>query len=163
MPGKTSQLQIRVRPDQKQKLKQLAREASIDVSSWVLRRLLPEDAERFQELATRLQEPEGRRLGLAELGDFLRALPPGAFGRAVAEPPRVRLDPDTLNYLAGVIDLAARRRHREPPRWIDDVPVPVSPAFGSELASVRLHLLTHSPVALRRRNLFMDASMDDRV
>jgi hypothetical protein len=37
------------------------------------------------------------------------------------------------------------------------------PAFGSSLASLRLHLLTRAPVALRRRNLFADASVDDRV
>jgi hypothetical protein len=31
------------------------------------------------------------------------------------------------------------------------------------LASVRLHLLTNAPAVLRRRNLFMDASLDERV
>jgi hypothetical protein len=43
------------------------------------------------------------------------------------------------------------------------VGVPRDPLFGSQLASVRPYLLTRSPVALRRRNVFVDASFDQRV
>ena len=159
---KTAQLQIRVSPEQKRKLKQLARAASMDVSTWVLRQILPEETDRFQELVANLAS--GRtKFALAELADFLRTLPSGAFQRAVSQRPRARLDVDTLNYLAGAIELAASRRGQEPPSWTSDVPLAETPSFGSTLSSVRLHLLTKSPVALRRRNQFMDASMDDRV
>ncbi|HTY49830.1 MAG TPA: hypothetical protein VMB48_09070 [Steroidobacteraceae bacterium] len=37
------------------------------------------------------------------------------------------------------------------------------PAFGSELRSLRLHLLTQSPPAFRCRNIFIDASVGERV
>ena len=139
MPGKSSQLQIRVTPEQKRALKRLARQADLDLSSWVLGRLLPSEASRFQALARRLADSGKRSFALAEL------------------------DPATLNHLAGTLELAARRRRHEPPRWTDGVRVPVEPVFGSSLGSVRLHLLTRAPVALRRRNLFMDASIGDRV
>ncbi|MBI3982332.1 MAG: hypothetical protein HY337_05430 [Gemmatimonadetes bacterium] len=163
MRPKTDQLQIRVTPEQKRTLKRLAREAGADVSSWVLGQVLPVEADRFQALVARVADPASRRYALAELADWLRKLPAGAFRRAVSARPAAPLDGETLNYLAAAIDLAASRRGLEPPRWVEEVPVRRSPTFGSALSSVRLYLLTRSPVALRRRNVFADASVDDRV
>ena len=163
MPAKTAQLQIRVTPDQKRTLRRLASRASMDMSSWILSRLLPHAQERFQELVATVAASDDRSFALAELADFLRGLPRGEFNRAVAAAPRVRLEPPTLNHLAGTIELAAERRGVPPPGWTRDVPIPHTPQFGSSLSSVRLHLLTRAPVALRRRNLFMDASLDERV
>jgi hypothetical protein len=160
---KTSQLQIRVTLEQKEKLKELARAASLDVSTWVLRQILPAEAERFQELTVGLEAAADRAFAWAELADFLRSLPVGAFRRAVAHAPRAHLDADVLNHLAASIELAAQSRGQRPPDWTRKVTIPETPAFGSRLRSVRLHLLTQAPVALRRRNLFMDASIDDRV
>jgi len=37
------------------------------------------------------------------------------------------------------------------------------PVFATDLASLRAHLLRASPVAYRRRNLFVDAAVGDRV
>jgi hypothetical protein len=37
------------------------------------------------------------------------------------------------------------------------------PVFGSDLMSLRLYLLTHSPAPFRRRNIFIDASVGFRV
>jgi hypothetical protein len=166
MPTKSDQLQIRVSTEQKRRLKQLARDAGMDVSAWVLSRVLPAEAERFQQFAATVaasSDGTTRRLQLGELADFLRALPVGPFRRAVAEPPRARLDPALHNHLAGMIELAASRRGQAAPAWTPEVPASREPAFGSSLASLRLYLLTRAPVALRRRNLFMDASIDDRV
>jgi uncharacterized protein (DUF1778 family) len=166
MPTKSDQLQIRVSTEQKRRLKQLARAAGMDVSTWVLSRVLPSETERFQQFVAAVAastEDATRRLHLAELADFLRALPAGAFRRAVAEPPRAQLDPALRNHLAGTIELAANRRGQPAPAWTREVPASPEPAFGSSLTSLRLYLLTRAPVALRRRNLFMDASIDDRV
>ncbi|MBI4420631.1 MAG: hypothetical protein HY560_07380 [Gemmatimonadetes bacterium] len=163
MPPKTEQLQIRVSAEQKRALKHLAREAGMDVSSWVLGRVLPAEGDRFQELVARLADPEGRRHSLAELGDWLRALPAGAFRRAAAHAPRAPLNAEVLNYLAGMIERAAARRGVPAPPWTGRVPIPQTPLLGSTLAAVRLHLLTQSPIALRRRNMFVDASLDERV
>lgn len=100
---------------------------------------------------------------LAELADYLRSLPHAAFRRAITDPPHRQVPPDLLNHLAGTIELAAARRRQHPPAWTRDIPPTQQPAFGSELTSLRLYLLTRAPVALRRRNLFMDASLDERV
>ncbi|HEY0776420.1 MAG TPA: hypothetical protein VGD56_00510 [Gemmatirosa sp.] len=120
-------------------------------------------AAHFQALVGALTETADRRFRMAELADYLRSLPPDAFREAVHAQPRAPLDPDTLNHLAGAIELACERRGHAPPPWTAAVPTATAPSFGSELASVRLHLLTRAPVAMRRRNLFVDASFDERV
>ena len=121
------------------------------------------EAERFQVLTDVLTDAEHRGLRLANLADYLRALTPAAFRRAVAGPPRAALDPTPLNYLAGAIELAAERRGLAPPAWTATVPPSATPMFGSELASLRLYLLTQAPVAFRRRNIFVTDSFDERV
>ena len=166
MPPKSDQLQIRISADEKRRLKQLARDAGMDVSAWVLSRALPSESERFQELTAAVSAATSdtvRRLALAETADFLRQLPAGAFRRAVTELPRAPLDAATRNYLASMIELAASRRGQVAPPWTHDVPPAPEPTFGSALSSLRLYLLTRAPVALRRRNIFVDASIDDRV
>ena len=135
----------------------------MDMSSFILDRVLPKTSEQFQKLVAALATREHRSFALAELADFLRALPRAGFERAIATAPRARLSPDVLNHLAGAIELAAHHRGVKAPEWTSQVPVPASPMFGSTLGSVRLHLLTQAPVALRRRNLFLDASFDQRV
>ena len=49
------------------------------------------------------------------------------------------------------------------PAWTRTVEPLTLPVFASTLQSLRLHLLTHSPPPFRRRNLFIDASLGDRV
>ncbi len=163
MATKTEQLQIRVTAGQKRTLRRLARHAGQGLSAWILSQVLPPEGERFQVLASRVAAPEGRGYALAELADWLRSLRAGAFRRAVARAPEAALDPVSSNYLAAAIERASAERDVPPPRWTGTVGVPREPLFGSELASVRLYLLTRSPVALRRRNVFVDASFDQRV
>ncbi len=155
--------QIRVTADQKRRLKRRARDAGMDMSSWILDRVLPPENERFQALARALAEPKGREFALAELADFLRPLRGGAFARATSEPPRAPIDPVTLNHLAGASELASAKRAVAPPPWTARVPVPAHPVFGTTLNSARLYLLTHTPVAFRRRNVFVDSSIDERA
>lgn len=124
-------------------------------------------AGRFQRLTAALAEvqgdPDRRRYALADLADWVRGLGPAAFAEAVGAAPAAALDAPTLNHLAGAVELAAERRGVAPPAWAGAVPPGETPVFGSELGSLRPYLLTHAPVALRRRNLFFDASFDDRV
>ncbi len=163
MARKTEQLQIRVSPEQKRALRRLARRAGTDMSSWILDRVLPAEATRFQSMIAKLVDHEGKASALAELADFLRDLPAGGFARATAEAPQAALDAGTLNHLAATVDHAAVNRGLTPPAWTTESPVPVEPVFGSALSSVRLHLLTTAPVAFRRRNIFVDSSIDERV
>lgn len=163
MPIKSAQLQIRVTPEQKRTMKRLARESATDMSSWILDRVLPPESLRFQALTGALARSEARPYALAEVEDYLRSLPVGAFARATSEAPRSPIDPATLNHLAGAIDRAAVKRGVAPPAWVKRVPASTTPTFGSRLKSARLHLLTNSPVAMRRRNVFVDASIDERA
>ena len=92
MPTKTQQLQIRVSPQQKAALKRQARAAGLDVSRYVLSRLVPDTRDEFTTLVRSLHSDADHRYALAELNDFLTACPPVAFAEAVASGswPRVR-------------------------------------------------------------------------
>ncbi|MGI8617795.1 MAG: hypothetical protein ACR2L6_01740 [Gemmatimonadaceae bacterium] len=163
MTAKTTQLQLRLTPEQKRAIKRLAQDERKDMSALVLERVLPDEAARFQAFAARLADGDTRKFVLAELEDYLRSLPAGAFTRAVRDAPQVRLDRSTLNSLAAAIELAAARRGVPLPEWTRPVSPSQLPVFGSRLTSVRLYLLAYAPAALRRRNIFADSSLDERV
>ena len=167
MKGKTDQLQIRVSPAQKAAIQRAAARADMDMSSWVLGKLLPPAGPRFRELARALAagvaDAAERRFAFAELSDFLVALAPGEFANAVLEPPPPDLDPYTANYLAAMVETAAHRNRLPPPAWTERVAPLDEPVFGTPFTSLRLHLLTAAPPAFRRRNIFIDASIGARV
>lgn len=63
-----------------------------------------------------------------------------------------------------MVELAAHRREVPPPAWVRDVePMEMEPRFATPLAGLRLHLLRASPVPFKRRNIFIDSSIGDRV
>ena len=133
------------------------------MSDYVLSRILPAVADTFQALVRSLSRADQPGYVLAELNELLAELSKREFDLAVAEPPKVKLDAYWENYLAAMVEYAAAQKGTEPPSWTATVPRLEEPAFGSSLKSLRLHLLTHSPVAFRRRNIFIDASVSDRV
>jgi hypothetical protein len=165
--GKTQQLQIRVSAAQKAAIQRAAARAGMDMSAWVLNRLLPPAGPRFRELTQALVAHTGdapeRRFAFAELHDFLAALAPAEFTNAVREPPPANADPYTTNYIAAMVETAAHRIGVPPPAWAERVAPLAEPVFGTPLASLRLHLLTTAPPAFRRRNIFIDASIGARV
>lgn len=136
----------------------------MDVSKWVLSQLLPPAGERFQTLCKELAEkPLLRAYTLAELHDFFKRLEPQEFSRALHYPPAAQLAPFAANYLAAMIEYAAAARNVSVPGWVRNTERLESPWFASSLQSLRLYLLTQSPPAFRRRNLFIDSSVGDRV
>lgn len=163
MPGKTEQLQIRLTPQQKATLKRLARAAGTDLSHYVLSRLFPPGEDRFASLVRAVQSAEQRRFSLAELNDFLHAIPPIAFSDAVANGDVNKLTPYWQNYVAAMVEQAAAAKQVEPPAWVRDIAPLETPAFATSLRSVRMHLLRSAPVPFKRRNIFVDASIGDRV
>ena len=160
---KTAQLQIRLTPAQKTRLRQLAAAAGQDVSGYVLDRVLPPGRHRFEDILRRLAREGDHRYALAELHDFLVALAPGQFADAVAPGIAERLSPLLQNYVTAMVEHAAARLGVRPPAWVGDVPPLEDPHFGAPLRGLRLHLLAASPVAFRRRNIFVDAAVGDRV
>lgn len=165
MGSKDTQLQIRVSAAEKAAIRAAAQQAGLDVSAWVLSRVLPPAGRRFRELVEALagEGPARRRFTLAALNDLLAGLLPAAFPEAVNELPAVRWDDWTANYVAAMVETAAHRYEVAPPSWTARIAPLEHPAFGSPLHGLRLHLLLASPPAFRRRNLFIDSTVGDRV
>jgi hypothetical protein len=167
MTSKTQQLQIRVWSAQKTAIQRAAARAGMDMSAWVLSKLLPPSGPRFQELVRAVAalpaDAAERRFAFAELNDFLAALARGELANAVREPPPAGADPYTANYIAAMVETAAHRYGLRAPAWTERVAALAEPVFGTALVSLRLHLLTAAPPAFRRRNIFIDASIGARV
>ncbi|MDH5803616.1 MAG: hypothetical protein OEZ54_00430 [Gemmatimonadota bacterium] len=165
MSTKTEQLQIRVTPAEKGRLRRLARNAGQDISGYVLARALPKSQEEFQSLLEDLVNVEGeeRRFALAALNDFLVNLTPIEFHSAVSEADLSRLGEFTMNYVAAMVEETAAMKKLKPPRWAGDVQPSDKPWFATGLKSLRVHLLKSAPVAFKRRNIFVDSGVDRRV
>ena len=163
MAAKTQQLQIRIAPAQKTALRRLARAAGLDVSSYVLARLLPPEQGRFTGLLRRMGEEADRRFALAELHDLLRSCAPAQFSEAVAVADLRDLPVWLQNYVAAMVEQAAEQKELAPPVWVGNVTPLDDPHFATPLRSLRLHLLASSPTAFKRRNIFIDAGSGARV
>jgi len=135
----------------------------MDMSTYVLSRVLSIPAREFQEAVRALLEPTAPSFVLADINSLLSKLTATELRDAVAGAPEVKLPPFLANYLAAMVESACAKRGISLPAWTGRIPPLDEPAFGSTLGSLRLHLLTHSPPAFRRRNIFIDASIGDRV
>lgn len=163
MGTKSEQLQIRVTAREKATLKRLARAAGQDVSTFVLARVLPLDTTRISRIVTTLRDDVDRRFALAELNDALSTLAAEELLDAVATIDVRGLTPLLQNYVAAMIEQAARARGVRAPDWTRDVEPLDEPHFATPLKSLRLHLLRASPLPFKRRNIFVDASVGARV
>jgi hypothetical protein len=160
---KTSQIQLRVSPSEKAELVRRSRAAGLDLSAYMLDRLLPKPALRFAELTRKLAEPEGRVFVLAEVHDLLARAARVDFARIVEVAPPAGLSLLLQNQLAAMVETRAAELRVAPPAWVSDVKELDAPWFASDLLSLRLHLLMQSPPAFRRRNLFIDSTVGSRV
>lgn len=163
MKAKDQQLQIRVTKAEKAAIQRAATRAGLDVSRWALGRLLPPSSRRFSELTSELAaNPTERRYLLAEINDLLAALRASEFAAATADPP-APLEPYLANYVAAMVETAANRHGVASPAWTTQIAPLAEPVFGAGSPSLRLHLLLSSPPAFRRRRIFIDATVGDRV
>ncbi len=160
--AKSAQLQIRVSPAEKAAIQRAARRAGLDTSAYVLARVLPALARRFQDLTEACADPEGARFALAELNAWLASLGAGELREAVASPPPT-LTAYLANYVAAMVEVACAQRGIVSPAWTRTIAPLTEPVFGSALMSLRLYLLTHSPAPFRRRNIFIDSTVGSRV
>ena len=160
--AKSAQLQIRVSPAEKSAIQRNARRAGMDMSAYILARVLPASARRFQDLTEACRDSQGTRFALAELNSWLAGLGAGELHEAVrAAPPT--LAPFLANYVTAMVEYACAQHGLVPPAWTRTIAPLAEPVFGSTLMSLRLQLLTHSPAPFRRRNIFIDATVGDRV
>lgn len=116
--------------------------------------------EEFQRLTSRLHMQD-RSYVLAELNDLLT----NAAVDQIAELPAPSLEDVYLsNYVAAMVEQAVYRKEgKRLPSWTSGIAPLSSPVFGAPWMSLRPHLLLHSPVPFRRRNIFIDSSIGDRV
>lgn len=163
MPAKSLQLQVRVTPTEKAALKQAARRAGLDVSQYVLARLLPPARARLLDIVGALRRDEDRRFALADLNDLLSGLTAAAFTEVVDNLDLSELTPFLRNYVTAMIEQAGNQKGAPVPAWTLEVEPLEDPYFAVPFASLRLHLLRAAPVAFKRRNLFVDATVGDRV
>jgi len=110
-----------------------------------------------------LREDDQPSYPLAELNDLLTGLAEGEFRRTVEHAELQRLSPYLQNYVAAMVELTAHRLAVPPPAWVRNVEPLETPHFATPLASLRLHLLRASPIPFKRRNIFIDSSIGDRV
>ncbi|MGI9038098.1 MAG: plasmid mobilization protein [Gemmatimonadota bacterium] len=165
MGTKSEQLQIRISSAEKAALKQRAAAAGMGLSAYVLSRALPPGRDRLAELVVSLSQTEraGRSYVLAELNDFLAGLAGFELADAVERADLAALDPYLRNYVAAMVEQACYLRGVASPAWASEVSPLEEPRFATDLESLRPHLLRESPVPFKRRNIFIDASIGDRV
>ena len=163
MNAKTEQLQIRVTPEEKRTLRRLARKAGQRMSSYVLARVLPPASVHFAEMLGRLARNEDARFALAELNGLLADLPAIQFGVVLEDADLCGLSAYHQNYVVAMVDLAAERKQVAPPSWTREVRPLATPHFAVPMPRLRPHLLRASPAAFKRRNIFIDSSVGDRV
>jgi hypothetical protein len=161
--AKSHQLQIRVSAGQKAALRRQARRAGLDMSTYVLARVLPASAVKVAELIGALADADPPRFPLAELNDVLNGLAASAYPEAVEGVDVGRLSPYLQNYVAAMVEHAALQKGVSPPKWAREIEPLEAPAFAVPFPRLRTYLLRASPVAFKRRNLFVDATVGDRV
>lgn len=161
--NKTTQLQLRVSPREKAQLEDQAKRAGMSVAAWVLSRAITSAGEAFARIIDALVIADDASFALAELHDLLVGLTARAMEAEFAKPPRRALTPELANQVAAMIEVAAHQKGVAPPEWTQAIPPLTTPIFASSLQSLRLHLLMSAPPPFRRRNLFVDASIGERV
>jgi len=133
------------------------------MSAYVLSRVLSSPAKEFQTAVGALSGSAAPSYLLADINSLLWNLTAGELRDTIAAAPGVELSPFLANYVAAMIEVACERRAVPVPAWARRIAPLDQPVFGSTLQSLRLHLLTHSPAPFRHRNIFIDATLGDRV
>ena len=161
--SKLSQLQIRVSEEEKAAIRAAAERAGMDMSSYVLGRVLSIPGKEFQKILEALAAGSPSSFALADLNSLLSKLAPTELASAIAVRPAVELSAFLANYVAAMVESACAKHGISVPAWTRKVAPLDEPVFGSSLKQLRLHLLTRAPAAFRRRNIFIDSSLGDRV
>jgi hypothetical protein len=129
----------------------------------MLGRLAPPERARLGALVRALAGSNERPAAFADVHDLLVSLGRGALVPVLEGLDLTGLGELEKNQLAAMAETAAARHGVAPPKWVHQVKPLADPWFASQLVSLRLHLLSSSPPAFRRRNLFVDATLGARV
>jgi Antitoxin ParD len=155
---KTSQLQIRVTPQQKEALRRLAHLAGQSVSSYVLAQALPPAHEDFSAAVRDLTRAgDDSRAAARTLWTLLCDTPADDLDTLAAHQPQAGASPVATNLVAALFEQAAYDKGVELSNsWTRDIPPLERPHFTWALQSLRPHQIRVTPTAFKRRNLFFD-------
>jgi hypothetical protein len=159
MAPRTSQLQIRVSPEQKTTLKRLAGQAGLTVSAYVLGQALPAGTRAIAGAFTDIRA--GKPGALLVLRRQLEVIPGGEPGDWLESVDVSDLTPLLRNRIAGIVEEVAHERNAAPPPWTATVEQLPHPHFRWPLRSLRPYQLRASPVSLKRRNIFDPAAVEE--
>ncbi|MGE0159498.1 MAG: DUF1778 domain-containing protein [Gemmatimonadales bacterium] len=154
MAGRTSQLQIRVSPEQKSALKRLAAAAGMNVSAYVLSRALPSPAGDLTRAFQGLRGGGDGCEGLLELASLLAGLETDQLRASMESVDVEGLTPVAQNRIAGLVEDFAGFRGVEPPGWASAVEPLPRPHFRWPLVSLWPYQLRVTRAAYKRRNVF---------
>ena len=160
---KSVQLQIRVTPAEKAGIERAARQAGLGMSAYVLGKLLPGRSAQWRAHLQDILRADDKRIPLAAFSHWLANLAAGELAGAIEAPPPAGLPEQLANTVAAMVEHVCAQAGEIPPAWTREIAPLAQPAFGSALTSLRLHLLTNSPAAFRRRNLFVDTVVGGQV
>lgn len=152
MAPRTSQLQIRISPEQKATLKRLAARAGLSVSAYVLAQSLPSTSRALEAAIADVRDEKPGALSV--LRRQVEALPPDELGERLESVEMSDLTPLAQNQIAALVEEVAQAAGAETPRWTTSIPPLEHPYFRWQLRSLRFYQLRASPVALKRRNVF---------
>jgi hypothetical protein len=155
--AKTAQLQIRVSTAEKAAIQRAAKQAGVDMSTYVLERMLSIPAARFQQCMVAVAGPKPS-FGLAELNSLLTGALANELRAAVAAAPEISLSPYIANYVAAMVELACERRAIAIPHWRTGIwepasqlaPLPFDPVACRLSPSQYLHRLDSRLPGVRR-------------
>ena len=161
--AKLSELQGRVSEAQKTVIRRVAEQAGMDMSAYMLSRVLPAPASAFQEAVTALSGVAEPSFALAALNALLSGFTAEELRQAVAAAPHAQCSPFLANDVAAMTETACALRSVPVPAWVQSTEALTDSVFGSTLPLLRLSLLTRSPAPFRRRNIFIDSSVGAQV
>ena len=160
---KTRQLQIRVSEAEKKQIKAAAKKAGMSLSEYVLKLVLSQKQLQFAKLVKDIGLANDSSFAFAAMSDFISNLNASEFEEALGSLPQTIISLEDQNYLAAMIEYSAALKGIPAPDWTMEI-LPLSkPFFGSEIKKIKKDLLLSSPVAFRKRNIFVDSSVGDRV
>src|SRR5438105_15308146 len=148
--AKTCQMQIRVSARQKAAIRTAAKRAGMDMSAYVLSRVLSVSAAEFRKCIEACRGAAGPAFALAELNSLLSRLTAVELTDAIAARPMVRLTPFLANCVAAMTESACEKRGIRVPSWAPAIEPLSTPAVGSACVTLRPHVLTHTPASYRR-------------
>lgn len=162
-PIKDEFLQIRLSSIQKELIRSAAKSANTDMSSWIMSKVINNQSDEFLNIVRKLISNQKQSYIYAEIHDYLMKCDSKDFSKSVEAGPTGMLDKFQLNYVAAMVEHRAKQLQAIIPQWCEEIPILETPFFGSSLKSLKLYLLLNSPLAFRRRKIFIDSTVGSRV